>query len=57
VKKDRILAAEEYLRASRMDSRHALSLLVNLVKDEGFPKEVESLAKKEIVTQHSYWSV
>ncbi len=46
VPKDRILAAEEYLRAARMDSRHALTLLLHLVREDGFPEEVESLAKK-----------
>ncbi len=46
VKQDTILAAEEYLRAARMDSRHGLSLLLDLFRTEGFPEEVESLAKK-----------
>ncbi len=46
MEQDRILAAEQYLRAARMDSRHALSLLLHLVREKGFPEAVESLAKK-----------
>jgi TPR repeat protein len=42
---DKILAAEQYLRAARMDSRHGLALLLQLVREEGFAAEVESRAK------------
>ena len=45
VPRDRILAAEEYLRAARMDSRHGLALLLQLVRENGFAWEVESRAK------------
>jgi TPR repeat protein len=31
---DRVLAAEQYLRASRLDSRHALELLLNIIRGE-----------------------
>jgi TPR repeat protein len=43
--RDRILAAEQYLRAARMDSRHGLALLLQLVREKGFAEEVESRAK------------
>jgi uncharacterized protein len=45
VPRDRILAAEQYLRAARMDSRHGLALLLHVVREKGFPDEVESRAK------------
>jgi hypothetical protein len=43
---DRILAAEQYLRAARMDSRRASLLLLNLVREKTFLGEVESRTKK-----------
>lgn len=46
VPRDRILAAEQYLRAARMDSRRAPALLWRLVQEKGFPEEVESRTKK-----------
>ncbi len=45
VPRDRVLAAEQYLRAARMDSRHGLALLLRLVKENGFADEVETRAK------------
>ncbi|MCL5020095.1 MAG: SEL1-like repeat protein [Bacteroidetes bacterium] len=45
VPRDRILAAEQYLRAARMDSRHGLALLLRLVREKGFAEEVEARAK------------
>lgn len=45
VPRDRILAAEQYLRAARMDSRHGLALLLRLVREKGFMEEVERRAK------------
>lgn len=45
VPRDRILAAEQYLRAARMDSRHGLALLLRLVREKGFPEEVEKRTK------------
>ncbi|MGA9365563.1 MAG: tetratricopeptide repeat protein [Bacteroidota bacterium] len=45
VPRDRILAAEQYLQAARMDSRHGLALLLQLVRENGFAGEVESRAK------------
>ncbi len=45
VPRDRILAAEQYLRAARMDSRHGLALLLRLVREKGFLKEVEERTK------------
>ncbi len=45
VPRDRILAAEQYLRAARMDSRRGLSLLLRVVREKGFAKEVETRAK------------
>ncbi|MGO9481283.1 MAG: tetratricopeptide repeat protein [Candidatus Kryptoniota bacterium] len=44
--RDRILAAEQYLRASRLDSRRAPMLLLSLVRQNGFLEEVESRCKK-----------
>jgi hypothetical protein len=44
--RDRIFAAEEYLRAARMDSRRAPVLLLSLVREKGFFEEVESRCKK-----------
>ncbi len=41
VPQDRILAAEQYLRAARMDSRHGLALLLRVVRQKGFSEEVE----------------
>jgi TPR repeat protein len=46
VPRDRILAAEQYLRAARMDSRHGLALLLQLVREKGFAEEVESRTKE-----------
>jgi TPR repeat protein len=46
VPRDRILAAEQYLRAARMDSRRATVLLVNLMKEKSFLDEVESRTQK-----------
>ncbi len=46
VPRDRILAAEQYLRAARMDSRHGLALLLQLVREKGFAQEVESRTKE-----------
>ncbi|MFZ1080890.1 MAG: hypothetical protein WAO19_03080 [Candidatus Kryptoniota bacterium] len=43
---DRILAAEQYLRAARMDSRRAPVLLLSLVHEKAFFEEVESRCKK-----------
>lgn len=45
VPRDRILAAEQYLRAARMDSRHGLALLLHLVREKGFSEEVEARTK------------
>lgn len=45
VPRDRIMAAEQYLRAARMDSRHGLALLLRLVRKKGFAQEVEDRAK------------
>ena len=45
VPRDRILAAEQYLRAARMDSRHGLALLLRIVRERGFLKEVEERTK------------
>lgn len=45
VPRDRILAAEQYLRAARMDSRHGLALLLRLVREKGFSEEVEKRTK------------
>lgn len=45
VPRDRILAAEQYLQAARMDSRHGLALLLQLVREKDFAGEVESRAK------------
>jgi len=42
---DRILAAEQYMRAARMDSRRASLLLLNLVREKTFLDEVESRTK------------
>lgn len=46
VPRDRILAAEQYMRASRMDSRRAPVLLWNLFREKGFPEEVSSRSLK-----------
>lgn len=46
VPRDRIMAAEQYLRAARMDSRHGLALLVRLVREKGFAEEVERRTKE-----------
>jgi len=46
VPRDVILAAEQYLRAARMDSRHAPALLWHLVQKSGFSSELESRTKK-----------
>ncbi len=45
VKRDRILAAEQYLRAARMDSRHGLALLLRLVRQKGFSEDLEKRTK------------
>ena len=45
VPRDRILAAEQYLRAARMDSRHGLALLLRLVREKGFIKKVAERTK------------
>ncbi len=45
VPRDRILAAEQYLRAARMDSRHGLALLLKVVREKGFAQEVETRTK------------
>ncbi|HUI30782.1 MAG TPA: tetratricopeptide repeat protein [Candidatus Acidoferrales bacterium] len=46
VPRDRILAAEQYLRAARLDSRRAPLLLLNLVREKTFPEEVEARTRK-----------
>ncbi len=45
VHRDDILAAEQYLRAARLDSRQALVLLLKLVRRKSFDAEVESRTK------------
>jgi uncharacterized protein len=46
VREDRVLAAEQYLRAARMDSRRAPGLLLGLVREKGFLEEVERRTRK-----------
>ncbi len=46
VTQNRVLAAEQYLRAARMDSRRAPALLLRLVQEKGFLEEVELRTRK-----------
>lgn len=56
VKRDRILAAEQYLRAARMDSRHGLALLLRLVRRKGFSEEVEKRTKADDYDAAFVWA-
>jgi len=46
VPRDRILAAEQYLRAARLDSRRAPALLLNLIREKSFLDEIEARTRK-----------
>ncbi len=46
VPKDEILAAEQYLRAARLESRRAPSLLLDLVREKAFLDEVQARTLK-----------
>ncbi len=46
VPRDRIFAAEQYLRAARMDSRRAPILLLSLMREKSFLDEVEARTRK-----------
>lgn len=46
VPRDRVLAAEQYLRAARTDSRRAPGLLLNLMREKSFLDEVEARTRK-----------
>ena len=47
VPRDRILAAVQYLRAARLESRRAPMLLLDLVREKSFPDEVEARTRKD----------